>query len=129
MEYLADTVAIIRHFAKTGVIGKRAKQILRNADAGKNTIYVSIISIVEIMYLAERNKIPINLEEVKEQLNESDNYQVVDLSLDIIEVAKPIQGLELHDRLIVATGKYLAIPILTSDLLISNSNLIDVIWK
>ena len=59
MEYLADTVAIIRHFAKTGVIGKRAKQILRNADAGKNTIYVSIISIVEIMYLAERSQLPL----------------------------------------------------------------------
>ena len=129
MEYLADTVAIIRHFAKTGVIGKRAKQILRDADAGKNTIYVSIISIVEIMYLAERNRIPINLDEVNKQLNESDNYQVVDLSLDIIEVAKTIQDLELHDRLIVATGKYLAIPILTSDQPISNSNLIDVIWK
>ena len=129
MEYLADTVAIIRHFAKTGVIGKKAKQILRDADAGKNTIYISVISIVEIMYLAERNKISISLEEVKKQLNESDNYQVVDLSLDVIEVAKMTQGLELHDRLIVATGKYLAIPILTSDLLISNSNLIDVIWK
>ena len=51
MEYLADTVAIIRHFARTGVIGKKAKQILRDADAGKNTIYVSVISIVEIMYL------------------------------------------------------------------------------
>jgi PIN domain nuclease of toxin-antitoxin system len=129
MEYLADTVAIIRHFAKTGVIGKKAKQILRDADAGKNTIYISVISIVEILYLAERNKIPINFEEVKRRLNESDNYQVIDLSLDIVEVAKTIQGLELHDRLIVATGKYLAIPILTSDLPISNSNLIDVIWK
>ena len=75
------------------------------------------------------NRIPINLEEVKEQLNKSDNYQVVDLSLDVIEVAKTIQDLELHDRLIVATGKYLGIPILTSDLLISNSNLINVIWK
>lgn len=129
MEYLADTVAIIRHFAKTGAIGKKAKQILKDADAGKNTIYISIISIVEIMYLAERNKIPINLEEVKKQLNESDNYQVVDLSLEIIDVAKPIQSLELHDRLIVATGKYLAIPVLTSDQSVSDSNLIDVIWK
>jgi len=129
MEYLADTVAIIRHFARTGVIGKKAKQILRDADAGKNTIYISVISLVEILYLAERNKIPINFEEVKRRLNESDNYQVVDLSLDIVEVAKTIQGLELHDRLIVSTGKYLAIPILTSDLPISNSNLIDVIWK
>ena len=126
---LADTVAIIRHFAKTGVIGKRAKQILRDADVGKNTIYVSTISIVEIMYLVERNKIPINLDEVNKQLSKSDNYQVVDLILDIIEVAKTIQGLELHDRLIVATGKYLAIPILTSDQTISNSNLIDVIWN
>ncbi|MBM3236806.1 type II toxin-antitoxin system VapC family toxin [Candidatus Poribacteria bacterium] len=129
MEYLADTVAIIRHFARTGVIGKKAKQILRDADAGKNTIYISVISLVEILYLAERNKIPINFEEVKRRLNESDNYQVIDLSLDIVEVAKTIQCLELHDRLIVATGKYLAIPILTSDLPISNSNLIDVIWK
>ena len=99
MEYLVDTVAIIRHFAKTGVIGKKAKQILRDADAGKNTIYISVISLVEILYLAERNKIPINFEEVKRRLNESDNYQVVDLSLDIVEVAKTIQGLELHDRL------------------------------
>jgi len=102
---------------------------LRDADVGKNTIYVSTISIVEIMYLVERNKIPINLDEVNKQLSKSDNYQVVDLILDIIEVAKTIQGLELHDRLIVATGKYLAIPILTSDQTISNSNLIDVIWN
>lgn len=129
MEYLADTVAIIRHFSATGVIGKKAKQIFKNADAGKNTIYISVISIVEVMYLAERNKIPINLEEVKKRLNKSDNYQVVDLSLDIVEVAKTIKDLELHDRLIVATGKYLAIPILTTDKSISDSNLIDVIWK
>jgi predicted nucleic acid-binding protein len=86
--------------------------------------FEGIRSVVSI-----RNKIPINLEEVVKRLNESDNYQIVDLSLDIVEVAKAIQGLELHDRLIVATGKYLEIPILTSDSPISNSNLIDVIWK
>ena len=30
MEYLADTVAIIRHFASVGKIGKAAKSILRD---------------------------------------------------------------------------------------------------
>jgi len=34
MAYLADTVAIIRHFSKSGKIGKRAKQIPKNADDG-----------------------------------------------------------------------------------------------
>jgi len=128
MEYLADTVAIVRHFAKSGRIGSVARQILRDADAGKNTIYVSIISFVEIMYLAEIDRIPINLDDTKKQFNESDNYHIVDLNIDIIEVAKNIPGLELHDRLIAASSNYLGIPILTNDPDISDSGLIEVIW-
>ena len=58
MQYLADTVAIIRHFASVGKIGKAAKSILQDADNGKNKILISIISIVEILYLSERNRIP-----------------------------------------------------------------------
>jgi hypothetical protein len=38
LQYLADTVAIIRHFANVGKIGKAAKLILQDADSGKNTI-------------------------------------------------------------------------------------------
>ena len=51
MEYLADTVAIIRHFANVGKIGKAAKSILRDADNGINKILISIISMVEILGL------------------------------------------------------------------------------
>ena len=58
MQYSADTVAIIRHFANAGKIGKAAKSILQDADSGENTILISIISMVEILYLSERNKIP-----------------------------------------------------------------------
>ncbi len=57
MEYLADTVAVVRHFSKSGKIGKDAHDILRQADVGKNTIWISIISIAEIMYLSEGNRI------------------------------------------------------------------------
>jgi len=56
MRYVADTVAIIRHFGKLGSIGKRAQQILKDADEGKNIIFISIISIVEIMCLAELHR-------------------------------------------------------------------------
>jgi len=56
MEYLADTVALIRHLSGTGRIGKAAKEILKTTDQGGHIIYISIISMVEIMYLAEAEK-------------------------------------------------------------------------
>ncbi len=60
-------------------------------------------------------------------LTHSDNYRIIDLTMEIIEIARTIEELELHDRLIVATAKYLNIPILTTDHLIENSGIIQVI--
>jgi PIN domain nuclease of toxin-antitoxin system len=129
VEYLADTVAIIRHFANVGKIGKAAKSILQDADNGKNTILISIISIVEILYLSERNKIPLDFEEVRRKLLYLDNYIIIDLDFDVVETAKAVQGMELHDRLIVSSALSLNVPILTSDALIRNSGIVYVIWK
>ena len=129
MEYLADTVAIVRHFSSTGKLGAKAKKIMRDADIGKNTIFVSIVSIVEIMYLSEAGRIKLDLDVIKSKLDAADNYFVIDLNFNIIEVAKEIHGLELHDRLIVSTAKYLGCPILTSDKTITDSEMIQVIWK
>jgi PIN domain nuclease of toxin-antitoxin system len=129
LQYLADTVAIIRHFANVGKIGKAAKLILQDADSGKNIIFISIISIVEILYLSERNKIPLDFEDVRRKLLPLDNFRIVDLDFDIVETAKTVQGLELHDRLIVSTSLSLNVPILTSDQIIKDSGQVDVIWK
>ena len=129
MQYLADTVAIIRHFARAGKIGKAAKSILQDADIGKNKIHISIISMVEILYLSERNRIPLNFKEVKRKLLHLDNYEIIDLDLDIVETAKTVKRLELHDRLIVSTALSLNVPVLTSDQIISDSGQVDVIWR
>lgn len=128
MEYLADTVALIRHLSGTGRIGKAAKEILKAADRGKNIIYISIISMVEIMYLSEGHKIPVDFKTTRDKILKSDNYQIIDLDMEIVKVAKGIKELELHDRLIVATAKYLKIPILTCDGSIQNSDAIKIIW-
>lgn len=115
MEYLADTVTIIRHFSGAGSIGKRVISILDDTERGKNYLYISVISIVEIMYLSEKRRIKINLAETLNIINNSANYSIVDLTPDIVMIAKNIEFSELHDRLIMATAKFLEIPILTSD--------------
>lgn len=114
MNCLADTVTVIRHLAKTGKIGRKARTILDDAEQGKNRILISVISIVEIMYLAEKNRISINLLETLEMINKSVNYSIVDLTPQIVILAEQINFPELHDRLIMATAKYIGIPILTA---------------
>ena len=128
MEYLADTVALVRHMSETGKIGKKAKEILDAADRGENIIYVSIFSMVEIMYLAEGSKISVDFDEVKKRINEAANYHLIDLNIGIVEVSRKLTNLELHDRLIAATANYLNVPILTSDEQTRESNSIEVIW-
>jgi len=128
VQYLADTVAIIRHFSKVGKIGKAAKLILQDADNGTNSILISIISLIEILYLSERNKIPLDFEEMKHKLLQLDNYKILDLDFDIVETAKDVKGFELHDRLIVSAALFLNVPILTSDQIIRDSGIIEVIW-
>jgi PIN domain nuclease of toxin-antitoxin system len=80
------------------------------------------------MYLSERNRIPLDLIEFIRKIKISDNYKIIDLDAEIVIVAGNLNGLELHDRLIVATAKYLNVPILTSDQMIRNSGFIKVIW-
>jgi PIN domain nuclease of toxin-antitoxin system len=129
MEYLADTVAVVRFFADTGKIGSKARKIFEETEKGGHIIWISIMSIVEIMYLAEKNRIPISLEDFVEKIKLNRNYKLIDLDLDIVMTANRLIGLELHDRLIVATAKYLDIPIITSDSIIINSGFIEVIWN
>ncbi len=128
MEYLADTVVIIRHLSKRGKIGKRAKEVLNNVKEGSDALLMSIISFVEILYLSEKNRININFDDLKQIIEPLDNYEIIDLSLDIVENAKQIKGLELHDRLIVATAKFYDIPILTSDQEIIDYKGVKTIW-
>ncbi|MEQ8190104.1 MAG: PIN domain-containing protein [Candidatus Eremiobacterota bacterium] len=128
MEYLADTVAVLRFLADTGKIGSKARKIFEETEKGEHIIWISIISIVEIMYLAEKNRIPVNLEDFIEKIKVNRNYKLIDLDLDIVRTANRLSGLELHDRLIVATAKYMDIPLITSDSIITNSGFIEILW-
>lgn len=128
MEYVADTMVLIRYFSRSGALGTKAQEVLKGTNRGENIIWVSIISLAEIMYLAEKNRIPLTLDMMREVLENADNYGIVDLDIEIVMVADTISGLELHDRLIVATAKHLEVPMITSDHQITDSGAVDIVW-
>ena len=129
MQYLADTVTVVRHFSKTGKIGKAAKRILEDADNGKHHVFISVISLVEILYLSEKQRIPVNFDKTLDSINYSQNYSVVDLTPEIVKLAASSACKELHDRLILSTAKYLGVSILTSDQAMKDLNEVPTIWQ
>ena len=62
MNYLADTVTIVRHFSGAGRIGRMAKNVLEGVESGENHLFFSTVSLVEILYLSEKKRIEIDLE-------------------------------------------------------------------
>jgi len=129
VKYLADTVTLVRHLSDTGKVGSSARSIMDAADRNKHTIFVSVVSLVEILYLSEKKRIPINLDQAIDALSSRSNYEIVELDVPIMKEAKRVRGLELHDRLIVSTARFLGVPMITSDKQIKDSGLVEVIWK
>ena len=63
-EYAIFTV--VRHFSGKGKIERIATQILDTIEERDNLLVISVVSLMEIMYLAEKHRIDINLGEVCE---------------------------------------------------------------
>ena len=84
MQYLLDTVTIIRHFTEIGKLGQKAQEILNGAE---NTFLISVVSLMEILYLSEKRRIDIDLRETLNGIELSSLYSIVDLTPDILKTA------------------------------------------
>ena len=129
MEYLADTVAIVRHLRRHRALGREAAQILREADQGLHTIYISAITLMEVLYLSEAGRIDLPLTELTVRVSRSRNYKVLPVDSDVTLAAVGIDDVpDLHDRIIVASARYLGVPILTGDRIIAASEHARTLW-
>ena len=97
MQYLLDTVTNVRHFSAMGKIGEKAREILNSSE---NSFLISVISLMEIMYLSEKNRIGISLADTFAEIESSSLYSTIDLTPEILKIAEVTAFRELHDRLI-----------------------------
>ncbi len=106
---------------------KRAMNIID--DAEKNSmIFVSAISLMEVIDLAEKGRISISFHKVLSAIRINDAYKVIPVSDELINTAISLKGLEIHDRLIVATA------IMTNSVLVSKDREIrasglNIVWS
>ena len=128
MIHLLDTVGLVRHFSGLGRIGPTAARILDTLEAGSDLLLVSVISLMEVLYLSEKNRIPIDLAGTLDKLQASECYAVIDLNAEILKVAESLDFRELHDRLILSTARWFGVAVLSSDREFEQVEGMEVIW-
>ena len=125
--YVTDTQALVKFMVGKKVINDASHEAFLAADRGEGTIIIPAIVLMEVLYLFEKNRIPVGLLQT-EYLMESDNYQFEPLSLEILKVGSEISDVpELHDRLIAATAKHLGLPLITNDPEICSSKFVTTL--
>ena len=132
--YVADTHAIIWHLESDSRLSTEARRRFEEAERGEAVIYISAISVAEIILLHERGRLPRHGFELFKRALQSrpfECYQVADLTYELAlgleNVPRQIVP-ELPDRIIAATAHFLGLPLLTRDTALQNWEGIITIW-
>lgn len=128
-----DTHVLIWYIFEENRLSEIAVKTLEDVILTNSCIYISTISIIEITYLVEKERIASEvLTRVKTAIANPDvNLFEVPIDSNIANVLSEIDRLivpEMPDRIIAATALYLQLPLITRDLKIQNLSNITVIW-
>ena len=130
---VADTHTIIWYLRSPEKLSTDAVTSLDSALTNGESIFISAISLVEMNYLVEKNRIPTSSLEQLLQLIDDPLVNLFVVPLDT-PVAKSLTQIprdivpEMGDRIIAATSLYLGLPLVTKDHKIRNLSNIQTIW-
>ncbi|MBI4515208.1 MAG: type II toxin-antitoxin system VapC family toxin [Deltaproteobacteria bacterium] len=129
---VADTHAAAWYLLQSFRLSVTARNRMAAAIAAGDPILVPSISVVELVYLVEKGRIPRpDWEQLQAALEQEDSgFRVVSLDEAIARAVERVprhQVPDMPDRIIAATALHLGLPLVTRDGQIRATGL-DVIW-
>ncbi|MBM2833660.1 MAG: PilT protein domain protein [Candidatus Brocadiaceae bacterium] len=128
MEITLDTHAFIWYLDKSlnNKLSPKALKAIKEAE-DSYTVYLPIIVLMEVLYLIEKGRVNLSFHKLLLNLEESVNYEIVPFDTRLLKIAETIKGLEVHDRLILATAILTGSPLISNDKEIHAKG-IKVVW-
>jgi PIN domain nuclease of toxin-antitoxin system len=129
---VTDTHGLIWYLEDSPRLGRAARDTFDACDRGEGVIYVPTICLVEIVYLQEKGRIPV---ELKAQLDaalwaEATGLILADLTPEIADAVARVPRSDvpdMPDRIIAATAVHLGLPLISRDRAIQLSD-VETIW-
>ena len=128
---VADTHVAIWTLIAPDRLSAEALSALEDAVEAGDPIYVASVSVVEVVYLVEKGRLPeVVFERLIGELSRPDSgLVVVPLDLPVAQALRHIPRAvvpEMPDRIIAATALYLGLPLVTRDLRIRSADIMTI---
>jgi len=129
---VTDTHGLIWYLEDSPRLGSDARAVFDACDRGKIVVYVPTICLVEITYLQEKGRIPVNLKAKLDTELQAGTTGLILASLTP-EVADAVAHVprsdvpDMPDRIIAATAVHLGLPLISRDRAIQLSA-VETVW-
>ena len=129
---VADTHAALWYLLKNPHLSSSARRFMDDAASAGHDIVLSPISLAEIIYLVEKNRLPASAyDDLRKALADPDYViEEAPFTAEIVEAMRQIPRdavPDMPDRIVAATAVYLGVPVISRDGRIRASN-VRTVW-
>src|SRR4051812_31213242 len=125
--FVIDSHSLIWRFDGGSDLPEQMHEVFDAAERHEARLLVPTIVLSELLHLYEGRMPQIRLEEIMDSVLNIPTYTVVPYDLPIfLEVRRMSSDLQIHDRIIAATGRHYAAPVMTRDTKIRS--LAETVW-
>ncbi len=115
-----DTHAAVWYLLDSERLSARAAQVIDDTASAGDTVYLPSISLVELIYLTEKRRLPLSaLHALMQELGAQDSaFRVAPLDIRVVEALFRIPREDvpdMPDRIVAATALSLGLPLVTCD--------------
>ncbi|HEV2199468.1 MAG TPA: type II toxin-antitoxin system VapC family toxin [Bryobacteraceae bacterium] len=129
---VADTHTALWHLFDDPRLSRPAAEFIDQAAAARRRIVVSSVSLAEVVYLVEKNRLPPSAyDDLKAALADSDHVlKEVPFTSEIVEAMRQVSReavADMPDRIVAATALYFGVPVISRDRRIQAST-VRTVW-
>ena len=83
----------------------------------------------EALSIFEKKRVNFDFRKLFKMMQDAENFRVIPLDLPILQKMLDLKEVvELHDKIIVSTAKFLRVPLITKDKVLRNISAVKTVW-
>jgi len=127
--FVVDTPALIWFLTEPKKLGRQARRVLTQADAGRCLCYIPVVSLLEIWLLHERGRIRVGPAQILDALGAHPGYAVLPFDVhQAMEFGALPSIRDPIDRLVVAAARATGSQIVSLDDAVRGHG-VEVVWS